>query len=127
MAKKKRIKEDAFAWVQDTSEKDVATSSGKATTAAAQSSTDEIPIKKAEPFYVKYLAVDGSIVATQKRPKWESSSDSAYPWSQLGKGESAARFELDDNPTMFVVHTTKKVVKNEDETIELKDKDTENQ
>lgn len=121
MQKKKRIKEDAFSWVEDTTSKTTKKPAGNKTSAS------RTPLQKSasmgdEPFFfIKYLKAGGVIVATQFRQSWMTSTMPSFsPWSAVPDDQDIVFFNWVDGMSLLSIHQDYHVHVNDDGTKELR-------
>jgi hypothetical protein len=112
MSKKKRLSEEAFSWVQDTTGK-AEESEPVIEPPPAPGKTKAVSKPSRQRFiFVEYDKKDGRIVATHETLR-EAGKVTSKPWTNLPKDRAAARIALTDelsDKELIEIHNNYKVV-----------------
>jgi hypothetical protein len=120
MTKKKRISEDAFSWVQDTTEKPEEPKPAEEAPPKKKKSGAVPESTRQRAIFVEYVKKDGRIVATHEIFR-ETDETTPHPWTTIPKDRAAARIvlsgELLDKGLIYIHQNYKVVISNKKPTL----------
>jgi hypothetical protein len=124
MSKKKRLSEDAFSWIQDTTEKAEKPKPAKkprARSGKTQAATESTAKRF---IFIEYDKNDGHIVATHEILR-EADELTSKPWTNISEDKAAVRIalteELSEKELIDIHHNYKIVISNKKPTLVPKD------